>query len=164
MSVRRLEPGEAMLFKAIRLRALADAPVAFAHTHAEMSAKSDEYWEEMTRAVTEAGRSVLFVAEEGGAPVGMAFGVLQRDDPSVPHVGGMWVDPGVRAHGVGKALTGAVVEWAVERGASRIALWVTEGNDPAIALYERMGFKATGRTVPHAANPTLRALEMERGL
>lgn len=52
MTVRRLRPDEAALFKTLRLRAVADAPDAFARTFAEISAKPDEWWEEMTRSVT----------------------------------------------------------------------------------------------------------------
>ena len=41
MTVRRLRADEAALFKTLRLRALADAPDTFAHTHAEISARPE---------------------------------------------------------------------------------------------------------------------------
>ena len=63
MIVRRLRADEAPLFKTLRLRALADAPDAFAHTYDEISAKPDTYWAEMTRSVTEPDRYAMFVAE-----------------------------------------------------------------------------------------------------
>lgn len=162
MKVRALAPGEAKLLKDLRLRALADAPTAFGHTHAEISAKPEAYWEEMTTSLT--SRNVMFVAEEDGRPVGMAFGVLQRDHPDVPHLGGMWVDPAARAGGVGSALTAAVLLWARKGGFRRIGLWVTEGNAPAVALYERMGFTRTGRRDRQPVNPELCIIEMERAL
>jgi len=162
VTVRRLRAGEATLLKDLRLRALADAPTAFAHTHAEISAKPDTYWDEMTASLT--SRNVMFVAEADGRAIGMAFGVLQRDRPDVPHVGGMWVDPVARVAGVGHALTAAVLDWAREGGFQRIGLWVTEGNAPAIALYERMGFTPTGRRDRQPVAPDLGILEMERAL
>ena len=162
MTVRRLRPGEAMLFKDLRLRALADAPTAFAHTHAEISAKPDTYWDAMTASVT--GRNVMFVAEADGRAIGMAFGIFQRDRPDVPHVGGMWVDPAARAAGVGRALTAAVLDWAREGGFPRVGLWVTEGSVPAVALYERMGFEPTGRRDRHPYGPDLSIVEMEQAL
>ena len=152
------------MLKTLRLRALSDAPDAFARTHAETSAQPDSYWDEMTRSVTEPGRHVMFVAEDDGVAVGMAFGVLQAATPDVPHVGGMWVAPDARLRGIGRALTAAVLDWARERGFARIALWVTEGNAPATSLYERMGFVATGRKDRLAANPALGILEMARPL
>jgi hypothetical protein len=51
VTVRRLRPDEKALFKTLRVRALADSPDAFAHTHAEICAKPDSYWQEMTRSV-----------------------------------------------------------------------------------------------------------------
>ena len=106
MTVRRLRPDETALFKTLRLRALADSPDAFAHTHAEICAKPDSYWQEMTRSVTEPGRHVMFVAEERATPIGMAFGTLDAERPEVPHLGGMWVDPTARAAALTKG-------WAV---------------------------------------------------
>ena len=164
MTVRPLAPGEVTLLKDLRLRALADAPTAFAHTHAEISAKPDAYWDDLARSLTEPGRHVMFVAEDGGAPIGMAFGILQRDTPDVPHLGGMWVDPAARVRGAGRALTAAVLLWARKRGFRRIALWVTEGNAPATSLYERMGFLPTGRRDRFPHDPALSILEMERAL
>ncbi|HET7341256.1 MAG TPA: GNAT family N-acetyltransferase [Methylomirabilota bacterium] len=162
MTVRALRSDEVKLLKDPRLRALADAPTAFAHTHAEISAKPDAYWEEMTASVT--GGNILFVAEEPGHALGMAFGILQHDRPGLAHLGGMWVDPTARSAGVGRALTPAVLDWARARGFERIGLWVTEGNAPAIALYERMEFRPSGRRERHPVHRDLAIVEMERAL
>jgi GNAT superfamily N-acetyltransferase len=164
MTVRRLRGDEAALFKMLRLRALADAPDAFARTYAEISAKPEAYWQEMTLSVTEPGRHAMFVAESDGMPIGMAFGLLDRDHSTRAHLGGMWVEPEARQRGCGRALSDAVIAWAQERGFAAIALWVTEGNKAAITLYERLGFALTGRRdqLPH--NASLSILEMERSL
>jgi GNAT superfamily N-acetyltransferase len=162
--VRRLRPDETKLLADLRLRALADAPGAFARTHAETAAQPASYWDELTRSVTAPDRHVMFVAEDDGAAIGMAFGVLQADTPDMPHLGGMWVDSDARLRGVGTALTVAVLDWARERGFHRIALWVTEGNGPATSLYERMGFTPTGRTDRFPPNPALGIVEMARAL
>jgi ribosomal protein S18 acetylase RimI-like enzyme len=52
----------------------------------------------------------------------------------------MWVAPFARGRGVGDALVGAVIRWAEDCGARRVALRVAEGNDHATALYRRHGF------------------------
>jgi GNAT superfamily N-acetyltransferase len=164
MTVRRLRADETALFRALRLRALADAPDAFAHTHAEISAKPDEYWQELTRSVTGPDRHAMFVAEVDGTAIGMAFGLLDREQTARAHLGGMWVAPEARQQGCGRALFDAVVAWARERGFTGLALWVTEGNKAAITLYERLGFTPTGRRdrLPHGSG--LAILEMERSL
>ncbi len=80
------------------------------------------------------------------------------------HVRGMWVDPTYRRRGVGRALLDALTAWAQEHHAERMELGVTEGNDPAIAFYERAGFKDTGRRIPSLPNPALRFCFMQRDL
>lgn len=162
MNVRRLHADEAPLLKDLRLRALADAPTAFAHTHAEISAKPQTYWDEMTASLTT--RHVMVVAEADGRAIGMAFGIRQRERPDAPHVGGMWVDPAARGSGAGRALTAAVIDWARQQGFLRIGLWVTEGNGPATGLYTAMGFTPTGRRDAHPSDPQLGIIEMERAL
>ena len=164
MTVRRLRADEVALLKTLRLRALADAPDAFAHTQAEISAKPDAYWEEMRRSVTEPAGHAMFVAETAGTPVGMVFGLVDRERSTRAHLGGMWVDPDVRQQGCGRALSEAVIAWARERALVDIVLWVTEGNKRAIALYERLGFALTGRRDQHPHTPSLAILEMERSL
>ena len=47
----------------------------------------------------------------------------------------MWVWPEARGTGAAEALVDAVVA-----GEGPIELWVTQGNDRAIAFYRRMGF------------------------
>jgi Acetyltransferase (GNAT) domain len=99
MTVRRLRADEAALFKT--LRALAAAPDAFAHTHAEISAKPEAYWQEMTPSVTEPGRHAMFVAELDDTPIGMAFGLMDREhrphqEPRDTRDGAITVSPIVR--------------------------------------------------------------------
>ena len=148
---------EAKLLEDLRLRALAEAPGAFAHATAEIAAKPEAYWEEMTRSVAEPGRHAMFVAEEAAAPVGLVFGLVDREQADTAHLGGMWVEPCARAHGVGRALGAAVLGWARNR-------WVTDGNVSAVALSARLGFAPTARRRPSAVDPGLSILEMERAL
>ncbi len=164
MIVRRLQAQEAPLFKALRLQALADSPDAFARTYAEINVKPEAYWEEMTRSVTEPSRHAMFIAEEAAAPAGMAFGLIDREDPGLAGLGGMWVVPAARGRGVGRALGDAVIAWARERGFGGVVLWVTDGNAAALALYERLGFAATGRRDRLPANERLETIEMRLAL
>ena len=164
MIVRRLRADEAPLFKTLRLRALADAPDAFAHTYDEIVAKPDSYWAEMIRSVTEPDCHAMFVAEAEAAAIGMSFGTIDRERVDRAHLGGMWVDPRSRHSGVGRALGDAVLAWARERGFAAVVLWVTEGNAEAEALYVRMGFTRTGRSDRLPPNPRLAIHEMARAL
>jgi len=106
------------------------------------------------------GGQIMLLAEEDGRSCGLVFGLLDREHPTTGHVGGMWVEPESRRRGAGAALLRAVIDWARLRQLERLELWVTEGNEPAIRLYERIGFTDTGRRDAHAANPNLRVIQM----
>jgi dihydropteroate synthase len=57
----------------------------------------------------------------------------------------MWVAPEARGGGVGRALVDAALRWTRGRAAIELSLQVTDGNEPARALYEGCGFRDTGR-------------------
>jgi ribosomal protein S18 acetylase RimI-like enzyme len=86
----------------------------------------------------------LLVADEDGAPVGLAA-MVGGSEPEL----GMLVRADRRRQGVGDALVRACVAWARERGARRVILHVFPHNIAAIALYEKHGFVDRG-TVPRA--------------
>lgn len=50
------------------------------------------------------------------------------------------VDPAQRGRGVGAALVEAGLAWAAASGAERMLLEVEWANEPALALYRRLGF------------------------
>jgi ribosomal protein S18 acetylase RimI-like enzyme len=57
----------------------------------------------------------------------------------------MWVSPDLRGSGAATRLVDAVRDQARRSGADRIRLWVTDGNERAMAFYVRLGFEPTGR-------------------
>jgi len=67
----------------------------------------------------------------------------------------MWVHPEHRRTGVASALLEAVRSWARDDGATRLTLWVTRTNDPAVTLYTRAGFTKTGDAKPLPSDPAL---------
>ena len=88
--------------------------------------------------------SVMLVAEDDGALIGMA--TLKKKGPADL---GMLVDPGSRGQGVGAALLEACIEWAKRNGHYKISLQVWPHNTSAIALYERYGFESEGYLRKH---------------
>ena len=160
MRIRELERQEWALFRELRLRALADSPNAFARTLAEALGQDDAYWVRLTESVTAPGGQVMLIAEVEDRPAGLAFGLFDKERAKTGHVGGMWVEPAARGRGAGRALLEAAIAWARARELDRLELWVTEGNGPAIRLYERSGFADTGRRDALASNPALQVIHM----
>lgn len=91
----------------------------------------------------------------------LPFGGPPRVTCITAHVRGMWVDPEYRRKGVGRMLLDTLIDWAREQHAEHMELGVTEGNEPAIALYKRVGFKDNGQRMPSMSNPNLRFCFME---
>ena len=160
MRIRQLDPHEWALIRELRLRALADSPDAFARTLAEALGENDAYWVKLAGSVTKPNGQVMFVAELEGRPVGLAFGLFDKERAATGHVGGMWVDPGARGQEVGRALLESVIAWARALALDRLELWVTKGNGAATRLYERAGFADTGRRDALASNPALQIIQM----
>jgi ribosomal protein S18 acetylase RimI-like enzyme len=134
----------------LRLRALADAPDAFASTLEEEVAFPAEVW----RRRAEGGpASANFIAREGGVDVGLAAVFAEPDVPGRMHLVSMWVDPRYRRRGVARALVDQAVRWAAERRAREVILWVADQNTAARRLYERLGFRPTGERQPLPSNP-----------
>ena len=139
MEVRRVRDGEYVELRRVRLESLAYAPRLQSHMERERAAP-----ERFGRARATGGaagtRRATFVAVKQGEFVGLVDGFLS-DTGDVVEVGGMWVAPAERRAGVGRQLLDAVVAWARDRGASRVALWVRRSNTPARLLYENYGFE-----------------------
>jgi GNAT superfamily N-acetyltransferase len=155
----RMGPGAWERVRAIRLRALADAPDAFGSTLAEALAQPQPVW----RARLADPRAATFLVGSHAGDVGLVTGAPFEERPGAAGLFGMWVAPEVRGRGVGDVLVDAVVAWARAAGHERLSLDVADTNVAAIALYARNGFVATGVT-GSLPPPREHILEHERSL
>ncbi len=128
--------------RSVRLRALGDAPDAFARTLAEEEAQAPEFW---LKWLTNPQAATL-LATLDDEDVGIVVGALFPERDGAAGLFAMWVAPEARGSGVGDRLVDAVVDWARAGGYARVVLEVGDTNVPAIRLYERKGFQPTGRT------------------
>jgi ribosomal protein S18 acetylase RimI-like enzyme len=154
MQISWLGAGDEERFREIRLRALADAPKAFASTYEQESAFAPDVW---TRRLTD-DDMVHLLAEDDGRVLGMT--AARREEDGTAHVLGMWVAPEARGRGVGRRLLDTVTGWARDQSLHELALWVAEPNTAARTLYERYGFRPTGERQPLPSDVTI----MERRL
>lgn len=159
IAIERITLGSALVFKDVRLRALQEAPTAFSSTYAKESAFPDEEWKKRAMRWSSGG-SAGFLAFDGGRGCGMVFSFAEELDPQRAQVVSMWVAPEVRREGVGRRLIEAVVEWARGREMRDVKLMVTSVNHGAIAFYERLGFRMTGKAEIYPNDATIKQYEM----
>ena len=150
---RQLTPDDWQTYKEIRLRALATNPEAFGSTLARAQQMTDEEWR--GRLAT----SAFFVAEAGGAALGLAGGHRREDFGELIS---MWVAPDARGTGLASRLIEDVINWAAAEGYPEVRLWVVEGNVAAARAYEKSGFRPTGRRQPVREGEPAMELEMGR--
>jgi GNAT superfamily N-acetyltransferase len=151
--VRRLARSEWQLLREVRLRALADTPYAFGSTWEEEQARGDEWW------ITSVAALGWFVAVDGAEVTGLIAGI-GRENGDDHHVVSTWVAPERRGSGTAQQLLAAVVEWALDHGGSGLVLDVAENNPRARRFYEKVGFVATGASMPLRSHPGVTSHEM----
>jgi GNAT superfamily N-acetyltransferase len=106
----------------------------------------------------ESSRRIMWLAEEGGRPVGMVNLAIYERMPRPGralsrwgYLGNVFVLAAYRNRGIGSRLVGAALGYADENGFARVVLSPTERSIP---LYERAGFGPAGalmiRTPPQA--------------
>ena len=87
------------------------------------------------------GEGIYGFLADDDAPLGVILCRIAADEVEVLTVG---VTPQARRRGVGLALMLAALDVAREAGTAEAFLEVAVDNDPAIKLYELMGFERTG--------------------
>src|SRR5215218_1219675 len=153
MDVRQTGAADWAALRRLRLRALADAPGAFASTLEAEQTFPDDIWRQ--RAGDDPS-AATFIAGEDGSDIGLARIFAEPDPPGRTHLVSMWVDPGHRRRGVARALIDRAVRWATEHRADEVILWVADHNAPARRLYEGIGFRPTGDRQPLPSDPAQR--------
>jgi ribosomal protein S18 acetylase RimI-like enzyme len=146
--LRRLRADEAGPLRELRLRALREAPGAFAETYEEALARPAQDWASWAADPS----LVIVVAVDGDDWVGMV--ACREIEDRRTWLSALWVDPSTRGRGLGLRLIEAVADWSRERGATALELSVTTNNPAAEALYARAGFAETGRRRPLPADPS----------
>jgi len=103
--------------------------------------------DDLKKLLTDESRPV-FVAEEDGRMLGYAFCILEETkgspvllDEKTLYIDDLCVEENARGRHVGTALYDYVVTFARNLGCNTITLNVWNGNDSAMAFYEKRGLK-----------------------
>lgn len=153
--IRRLNPGEADLYRTVRLESLKESPEAFASTYESALERSGESWRQQADASATGNDRATFIVL-ADRPVGVA--TLYRN-PEKFEEGEMiqvWVSPEHRGGEVAGDLLRTLFSWAVANDFQTIVAEITPNNTRALRFYEKHGFAqiqpAAGAT---PANPLL---------
>ncbi len=141
LNLRNVGADEWRVWREVRLQALREAPYAFCTKFEDWQGEGDteQRWRRRLADVP-----FNLVAELDGKPAGMVSATHLGEDGEVELIS-MWVAPFARGRRVGDALISAVIQWARERRASRVALSVMENNERAVSLYRRHQFVDDGK-------------------
>lgn len=145
IDIRRLDADDAEAWQRLRLSALEDHPDAFLSSVAEERSLP---MEEVARRMSRPDEVAFLVgAFDGDELVGTA-GCFRSPKAKSRHtatVWGMYVAPGARGRGLGRALLDAVVARArAVEGLERLTLSVNDHNAGVRRLYEEAGFVCWG--------------------
>jgi GNAT superfamily N-acetyltransferase len=158
--VRETAPGDWQALRDIRLEALRDAPTAFGSSYEREALRGEAHWRDR---IARGGTFLAYLPGLGPSdPAGLIGGYPA--DPQTVELVSMYVRPRARGRGVADALVAAVLDWARQRNAATVHLWVTEANASARALYERCGFTLTGERQPLPSDPRVGEVAMSRTL
>lgn len=154
MRIAPLHASDVPRYRELMLHAYAAAADAFTSTAEERALAPDSWW--FTRVADPTGLSQAFGAFVDSELVGtvtVEFSAKPKTRHKA-HLIGMFVDERARGLGAGRALLHEALAAARARpGVQIVNLTVTEGNAPAIRLYEAQGFKAFGTEPMAIATP-----------
>ena len=105
--------------------------------------------------------SLWFVALDGDSVAGYIGSQSVLDEADMMNVA---VHPDYRRQGIGEKLVLALAQALTEKGIRGLMLEVRESNVPAIALYEKQGFRQVGLRKNYYRAPKENALIMRKEL
>ena len=143
--IRLLEPTDAYQYFELRLEALIENPEAFATSYEEVINKPNSI-EQYEQSFAQANH-YNFGAFDNEKLIGMVT-LLPETKEKLKHkanIFAMYVTPGQRGNGVGKALLEAAITQARKSdGITRVNLTVVSINHGAKRLYQKFGFESFG--------------------
>ncbi|MGM0560518.1 MAG: N-acetyltransferase family protein [Pseudomonadota bacterium] len=140
LSIRRLLPGDAEVFRHLRSEGLTLEPTSFRHAVADEQHLSQQYTEQRL------AETYVLGAFRGDELVGVA-GYARLSGSKLRHKGliwGMYLRGSERGQGIAKELLHRLIEYAATE-VSLLQLTVVATNTSALRLYQSLGFQSYGR-------------------
>jgi RimJ/RimL family protein N-acetyltransferase len=138
--IRRIQAGEAGLFKRIRLTSLQDAPYAFSSTYESALSRSPESWQEQADSTAQGADRATFIVFSDDAPIGIAALYRLQGQTGVGEMVQVWIAPELRGKSIAVDLMDYVFKWAGENHFHTIMTTIKRGNTRALRFYLKYGF------------------------
>ena len=161
IALRQLTREDWHVLRDLRLRALRDAPEAFAQSLAATEALTEMEWRQQAITLTEANYCIALLAFHE-QPIGIIEMSVDHLWQNAGYLGGMWVAPEARRTGVGSRLLEKGLEILQQWGLAHVRFCVARHQLHAISLYRRFGFRETGVQKPLPSNTKLRSSKWRR--
>ena len=143
----RLGPKDAKRYIAFRKQMLADAPWAFSASPDDDVGLDTAFLK--TTLAQDDNAIVAIESDEDSFSLVAAAGIYRVRNPKFSHRAKLWgvfVDPGYRGHGLGRAVTSAALELAKAwSGVAYVDVAVSENSPVALRIYQSLGFIEWGR-------------------
>lgn len=147
MSIRELDAGDALEYRALRLRALKEHPTAFSSSYEQQRGWPPEAFTERLRRTFDSADSFILGCFVEESLVG-TVGLYREEEPKLMHravIFGMHVAAEQQGRGYGRALLRAALGRARQMpGLALVRLSVESANEPARSLYASIGFETYG--------------------
>jgi ribosomal protein S18 acetylase RimI-like enzyme len=134
--------------QSIRLAALHEDPSAFLFSHEEEATYGEQQWrQEFSR-----GQWNIMVSDH--KEIGL-LGVTREEAMSEQecYLEYLWVAPDFRRVGLASLLLRTVLAGLLASGVHTVWLYILDGNEPAMRLYQRFGFQSTNERVELPDHP-----------
>jgi ribosomal protein S18 acetylase RimI-like enzyme len=129
-------------YRDLRLRALKEDQQAFSSVYADALKLPEERWTGRLREALNGQASWLFFARENGRLVGMIGAFVEETSPDAAIIVSVYVPVEERGKGISNALMDCILRELSGRPDLKTAtLTVNKTQLPAIALYEKYGFR-----------------------
>jgi ribosomal protein S18 acetylase RimI-like enzyme len=146
--IKLLAPDEWLWLKNIRLAALQDSPHAFLATYEGEKGYEERQWR------AEFSRGDWFTGVLDGRPVSLLGATSEPETPpDERYIEYLWVSPECRHSGIARSMLTTVIDRLQGSGVRTVYLWVLDGNEVAIQLYEKVGFVSTNHRLSLPEHP-----------
>ncbi len=144
MDVRRIRAGELEAYRAMRIRALTEAPEAYGTTLQDALLREYADWEGFVLRTATSDDFALFVLDRGDSRLAGSAAAIEATGEPEPAIVQMWLDEDLRGAGWAERLIEMAEAHLRAAGHPACRLWVAAGNERARRFYARVGYTATG--------------------